>query len=150
MLYYGDEVGMWGANDPDCRKPMLWPELTFEDEWYRPDQSQYPQAQVVQWDTTLLQLTKDLILLRKTHRVLRDGLLRWLLPRDNKEIMGFERYSSEGGQVMVFFNSTDQPQSFSTRPYFKRAYSWPSPGIFESGSGEFHLPPRGYVLFQPR
>ena len=24
MIYYGDEAGMWGANDPDCRKPMLW------------------------------------------------------------------------------------------------------------------------------
>jgi len=23
MVYYGDEVGMWGANDPDCRKPMI-------------------------------------------------------------------------------------------------------------------------------
>lgn len=23
-IYYGDEVGMWGADDPDCRKPMLW------------------------------------------------------------------------------------------------------------------------------
>ena len=21
MVYYGDEVGMWGSNDPDCRKP---------------------------------------------------------------------------------------------------------------------------------
>jgi len=23
MIYYGDEVGMWGANDPDDRKPMI-------------------------------------------------------------------------------------------------------------------------------
>ena len=24
MIYYGDEAGMWGANDPCCRQPMLW------------------------------------------------------------------------------------------------------------------------------
>ena len=150
MLYYGDEVGMWGANDPDCRKPMLWPELKFEDEWHRPDQSLYPQAQVVQWDTTLLQLTKDLISLRKTHRVLRDGAFRWLRTKDNKEILGYERYSPAGGQIMVFLNPTDQTQSFSGRPFFGKAYAWPFSGVFESESGDFHLPPRGYVLFQPR
>ena len=150
MLYYGDEVGMWGANDPDCRKPMLWPELKFEDEWHRPDQSLYPQAQVVQWDTTLLQLTKDLVALRKTHQVLRDGSLRWLRAKDNKEILGYERHSPAGGQIMVFLNPTDQAQSFSGRPFFEKAYAWPFSGVFESDSGDFHLPPRGYVLFQPR
>jgi len=150
MLYYGDEVGMWGANDPDCRKPMLWPELKFEDEWHRPDQSLYPQAQVVQLDTTLLQLTKDLLSLRKTHKVLRDGSLRWLRPKDNKDILGYERHSPAGGQIMVFLNPTDQAQSFSGRPFFGKAYAWPFSGVFESDTGDFHLPPRGYVLFQPR
>jgi glycosidase len=24
MIYYGDEVGMTGAKDPDCRRGMLW------------------------------------------------------------------------------------------------------------------------------
>ena len=37
MIYYGDEAGMWGANAPCCRKPMLWPELDFEPELYLPD-----------------------------------------------------------------------------------------------------------------
>ena len=27
MIYYGDEVGMWGADDPTNRKPMLWKDL---------------------------------------------------------------------------------------------------------------------------
>jgi glycosidase len=26
MVYYGDEVGMWGADDPTCRKPYPWPD----------------------------------------------------------------------------------------------------------------------------
>ena len=24
MIYYGDEIGMFGGNDPDCRKGMVW------------------------------------------------------------------------------------------------------------------------------
>ena len=27
MVYYGDEVGMWGATDPDDRQPMIWKDL---------------------------------------------------------------------------------------------------------------------------
>ncbi|MFN8449073.1 MAG: glycoside hydrolase family 13 protein [Anaerolineae bacterium] len=26
MVYYGDEIGMEGENDPDCRRPMIWDE----------------------------------------------------------------------------------------------------------------------------
>ncbi len=26
MVYYGDEIGMWGADDPTCRKPYPWPD----------------------------------------------------------------------------------------------------------------------------
>lgn len=32
FIYYGGEVGMWGADDPDCRKPMIWPEITYDSE----------------------------------------------------------------------------------------------------------------------
>ncbi len=32
MIYYGTEVGMWGANDPCDRQPMLWSDLSYEDE----------------------------------------------------------------------------------------------------------------------
>ncbi len=32
MIYYGDEVGMWGGKDPCCRKPMLWKEIKYDNE----------------------------------------------------------------------------------------------------------------------
>ena len=31
-IWNGDEVGMWGADDPDERKPMVWSDLRYEDE----------------------------------------------------------------------------------------------------------------------
>ena len=36
MVYYGDEAGMWGGDDPDCRKPMVWKDLTYETETTHP------------------------------------------------------------------------------------------------------------------
>ncbi|MEX1116821.1 MAG: glycoside hydrolase family 13 protein [Akkermansiaceae bacterium] len=30
MFYYGVEAGIWGGDDPDCRKPMPWPDLQME------------------------------------------------------------------------------------------------------------------------
>jgi cyclomaltodextrinase / maltogenic alpha-amylase / neopullulanase len=30
MIYYGDEIGMTGDNDPDCRRCMLWDETKWE------------------------------------------------------------------------------------------------------------------------
>ncbi len=32
MLYYGTEAGMWGGDDPDDRKPMVWDDLVYDDE----------------------------------------------------------------------------------------------------------------------
>lgn len=53
MIYYGDEVGMEGATDPHCRRPMLWEE----------------QAQ----HTGLLDWYKRLISLRKSMRCCAEG-----------------------------------------------------------------------------
>jgi glycosidase len=32
VIYYGAEKAMWGADAPDSRKPMLWEDITFENE----------------------------------------------------------------------------------------------------------------------
>ena len=34
MIAYGDEAGMWGASDPDSRKPMIWGEIEPYDRDY--------------------------------------------------------------------------------------------------------------------
>jgi glycosidase len=32
VIYYGNEKGMWGADAPDSRKPMIWEDIKFEKE----------------------------------------------------------------------------------------------------------------------
>ena len=36
QIWAGDEMGMWGADDPDCRKPLWWQGMTFADESSNP------------------------------------------------------------------------------------------------------------------
>ena len=42
MIYYGDETGMWGPDDPSDRQPMLWKDLEpFDDPQLRFDQEKF-------------------------------------------------------------------------------------------------------------
>jgi cyclomaltodextrinase len=61
-LYYGDEVGMTGAHDPDCRRGFPWEES--------------------RWNHGLLNYTKAVIGLRKEHPVLRRGSYHRLYSND--------------------------------------------------------------------
>ena len=70
MLYYGDEVGMEGGPDPDCRRPMLW----------------NPAEQ----DENLLAFYRQLIALRQTHAALQsDGV--WTCLADERGVYAFLR-----------------------------------------------------------
>ena len=66
MIYYGDEIGMWGANDPDCRKPMIWEDIEYEDEIYNPDGSKR-KADKVSQNTDLHAHYKKLISIRNNN-----------------------------------------------------------------------------------
>ncbi|MDE2732724.1 MAG: hypothetical protein OXI38_15170 [Bacteroidota bacterium] len=36
MVYYGSESGMWGADDPGDRMPMVWGDLIYESQTHDP------------------------------------------------------------------------------------------------------------------
>lgn len=68
-VWYGDEVGMWGADDPDPRKPMLWEDVTYQDE--ASDPFGRPRApDPVAPDLELRERYRRLIALRKGHLAL--------------------------------------------------------------------------------
>ena len=93
MVYYGDEVGMWGANDPDDRKPMIWPDIAYEKERALPDGKLRPEAQVdeVWQDPELHAFYKKMIGIRNAHPALRTGSYRTLLADDAHSVFAFER-----------------------------------------------------------
>jgi glycosidase len=111
-IWNGDELGMWGADDPDPRKPMVWPDLEYEDETAHPlGQARHPDP--VAPDTALLQVYKDLIALRKRHlRLFVDGDLNYLLTDDARGLLAYERVLADE-RAVVAFNTSDQPQTLA-------------------------------------
>ncbi|MCG3125449.1 MAG: hypothetical protein CHACPFDD_00272 [Phycisphaerae bacterium] len=110
MIYYGDEVGMWGADDPTNRKPMLWRDL---------EPFAQPQENFVM--TEHLACYRELIALRRRLEVLRTGDFESVLADDAKDVWAFARRNARE-TALVFLNASDQLQ----RVIVKRRGDWPA------------------------
>lgn len=104
MIYYGDEVGMWGANDPDCRKPMVWEDLVYANETHNPDQSLHD-ADVVCVNQDLLDHYRKLANIRKYNSVLSIGDYETILMDDDRDLFGFKRSLGDSVAYVVLNNS---------------------------------------------
>ncbi len=104
MIYYGDEAGMWGGDDPDCRKPMVWPEFKYETESTDPLERPRP-ADSVKFDTKLFNWYKNLISLR--NKTLSLGNLKFFLIIKDKRIIGYSR-SLNSKTIFIIINNKNQ------------------------------------------
>ena len=107
-VYYGDEVGMWGANDPCPRKPMLWKDLVYENEKVNPDQSLRIVKDENKMNQDLFEFYKKLIKIRNENKVLSLGTFKTLLIDDEKNIYGFSREMDEK-EIIVLLNKSNRP-----------------------------------------
>lgn len=97
-IWYGDEVGMWGADDPDNRKPMVWQDIVYEDETTHPFNKPRKTDKVEQ-DTVLLGFYKKLIQMRKNYPTLAYGNIIFSLADDKNNTLAYSR--NYGGQEIV-------------------------------------------------
>jgi cyclomaltodextrinase len=111
MIYYGDEVGMWGANDPDCRKPMIWDDLDYDSERYLPDGSKR-RSDRVRVNRDMLEYYRKLISIRNAHPALQLGRYLTVLADDRRDIYVFQR-EYDGEIVFVLFNNKEKEQTIS-------------------------------------
>lgn len=86
-IYYGDEIGMDGKHDPNCRKSFPWEED--------------------RWDKNLLDYAKELIALRKKNPALRRGDFKRLWSTNGT--YAFSR-SLDGRMFVVAVNVSESPQ----------------------------------------
>lgn len=111
MVYYGDEIGMSGNTDPDCRRPMLWnaEEHNAEmDVYYR-----------------------RLIALRREVPALARGDYRLWFADESRNTFGFFR-TLEGQRVAVIFNNS--PVAFELGD--ELAAEWNQDSTAEAITGE--------------
>lgn len=109
-IWYGDEVGMWGADDPDPRKPMVWADLTYEDETTHPF-GRARRHDAVAPDTALHRIYRNLIALRQQHlRLFVDGELAYRVTDDARGLLVYER-ALNGERAVIAFNTSDETQT---------------------------------------
>ncbi|MGZ9586570.1 alpha-glycosidase [Paenibacillus marinisediminis] len=89
-IYYGDEIGMDGDNDPGCRKCMEWDEAKQDQE--------------------LLQHYQNMIALRHQYSAMRSGSFRFLYAKENDQVIAYER-ADEHGHVIVLINNSSSERS---------------------------------------
>ncbi len=90
-IYYGDEIGLTGGKDPECRGAFPW------------DPSR--------WKTELRELVKTLVALRKKHPALRIGdYIRVCMDLKNS-CYAFARLSHDE-KIMVIMNASPDEQEF--------------------------------------
>jgi cyclomaltodextrinase len=127
-IYYGDEIGVDGSHDPDCRKSFPWDES--------------------KWDHDLRDHLKALITLRKAHPVLRTGEYKKLYAEHG--VIVFER-SDAREKLIVAINASEStrqveiPREESRKPQvlFGQISSISS----KDGRIQFTVPARnGFVL----
>lgn len=123
LLYYGDEVGMEGGYDPDCRRPMVW----------EPEQQ----------NRSLQERVRALTRLRRERSALRGSGFRPIDAVDRRVavylrgVSGTEELPGEGGAAtgevaLVALNSAPEPVTITlnraelTHPSLPGALTWPT------------------------
>ena len=117
-IWNGDEFGMWGADDPDCRKPIIWPDIDHAPETYRPDGKQTAPATVAPALETHAFL-KKLIAMRLARPELKRGLLEWLAHDDKKLTLAYSRHLDKR-ETLVAFNRSDRSQTIALPKRFPK------------------------------
>lgn len=91
-LFYGDEIGITGAHDPDCRKGFPWDDA--------------------RWNRDLLNYTKAIIALRKEHETLRRGSYQRLFAEEYTFVFA-RKLDNDAMMIALNAGETRKKVSFS-------------------------------------
>jgi len=106
-IYYGDEAGMWGGDDPDCRKPMVWSDMNYETETTHPFGKPRP-ADEVKFDKNIFNMYKDYARIRNDNKVLSLGDVQFQIIDNEKRIVSYKREWQDNSIVMIINNNMNK------------------------------------------
>ena len=93
-IYYGDEVGLTGNNDPDNRRTFNWDNST--------------------WNHTLLSLYQTLIQVRKQVSAFTEGSFKTLLVDDTNKLYSYGRWDAKSWAIVILnADSVGHPATLS-------------------------------------
>ena len=106
-IWNGEEMGMWGGDDPDCRKPLMWQEITFPPE----SDPNHPERQYERhFDPDRYAWYQSLTRLRRDHPVLRQGDMAFI-HAEQGQLAYLRQQGTE--RVLVCFNMDDHEADFA-------------------------------------
>jgi glycosidase len=121
-LFYGDEIGVEGGHDPECRKAFPWDES--------------------KWDKDLLEYAKSCISLRKEYISLRRGEYKRIYAQG--EVMAYMR-SYKNEKIIVAFNVSNEEKTIELSFEKKPRILFGEP--FISGN-QIAIPPRSGIALK--
>jgi glycosidase len=109
MFFYGVEAGIWGGDDPDCRKPMPWPDLQMEPE--KTDPRGRPRAaDDANFDKELHAFYRDAVALHLANPAFKSSDFAVLAADDEKNVFVCSRGAGAEARV-VALNRSGAPQT---------------------------------------
>ena len=110
MIYYGTEAGMWGSDDPDDRKPMLWDDMVYANEKHHPLPGKTRPDDKNQFDRSLFDYYRRLIQMRRDYPALSGGDFSVAEEFTSGDMVAFYR-STPGQRLLAAFNRGDAPRA---------------------------------------
>lgn len=131
LVYYGDEIGMHGGMDPDCRRTMNWDEG--------------------KWDRRIFETYRQLIALRRSHEAFRRGKHETLLAFNR--VYAYRRASENDEAIIVLNPGPAVPHlAIPTRsgsPSWQEAFSKQQWRVNEGRLLLEVVPPMSCMIFLP-
>jgi len=109
-IYYGDEAGMWGANDPDCRKPMVWQDMKYVPEVYLPNQQEKETTDTVFFNRNIFSYYKNLIHIRNENDELQIGDFETIFIDDTHNVYVYSRKLNDN-EIIIALNKGKSEQT---------------------------------------
>lgn len=114
-IWAGDEMGMWGSDDPECRKPLMWADYKFEPETRHPFGKERPKDEV-KFNQKHFEIYQKLIKIRKENPVLVWGDIDYILIDDKNKVLSYSRLDEENEAIAIFnTNTKTQKVKLSTK-----------------------------------
>jgi cyclomaltodextrinase len=123
QIWAGDEMGMWGGGDPHNRKPLIWPEYSFDNESGHPLGKSRPSDEV-RFNQELFEYYQFLVKLRRANPVLSTGAIEFVEQDNSKRLLSYRRYSDKGENAYIVFNTGRKRQQIILPESVVNAQSW--------------------------